>query len=94
MARIADPADSSSAHRFILLWCHQNMEMIRHQHIGIYRTITLSGVLFKPLKKELVIIFSVETGLPAIIALNDVHGCTNAVGAWCTGTANMVGNIG
>ncbi len=44
-----------------MLWCHQNMEMIRHQHIGIYRKITLSGVLFKPLKKELVIIFRVET---------------------------------
>ena len=72
--------------------------MITHQNIGMYRTPCLFGVFTQPLKKEQVVLISIETSLTIVSTLNNVHdcmdaggrvmpgaiteGCTNAVGAW------------
>ena len=54
--------------------------MISHQNIGMYRALCLFGVFTQPLKKELVVLISIETSLTIVSTLNDVHDCMDAGG--------------
>ncbi len=53
-------------------WCQQQMDVVGHQDIGMYRNMIFSGGFAEALQVEVVIVISVETRLAIIATLDDV----------------------
>ena len=50
------------------------MDMMSHQHIGVYRDSVFSGGFAKALPVESVIVVGIEAGLTIVAPLDDVLG--------------------
>ena len=67
------------------LGCEQQMHVVGHQHVGVYRAAELVGKLFEVVKVKLVVLFAVETDGAIVAALDDVPGNAGKGQAGATG---------
>ena len=52
--------------------CREQVDMVRHQPIGVDGTLALLGVLVEPAEVRLIVLIGVETGLAVVAPLDDV----------------------
>ena len=75
---------------FCLLWGKQEMDMVRHQDVGVEFAFGLTDRFAEPVKIAGVVFFAEETRLTVMPALYDVQRYTIKVDAGAAGHEGML----
>jgi hypothetical protein len=79
---------------FIALFrCHQEVNMVGHQDIGVKIDLMLLTSLTEMIKVELVIVFSEEASSPVVAPLDEMQGNSRDLEPWASGHSGSNGDF-